>query len=191
LNFGSAIGVAGPDSTTPRGGSPRSGEDLGEQTLSLENVPSALLQASLHQEQGPEHTTKPLTTPSIQFVPIPLTGPLPWEAALKSLKDLIDGNVAPDVVAFSEVISICGKAGRADKALEAFALMEEVKVAPNMYTFNALVAACESNGFIGELPSVLRDAVTHGVYQSTLGYNQSSNVLNFHIYAVVANATGP
>jgi pentatricopeptide repeat protein len=191
LNFGSAIGVAGPDSTTPRGGSPRSGEDLGEQTLSLENVPSALLQASLHQEQGPEHTTKPLTTPSIQFVPIPLTGPLPWEAAYQSLSNLIVGDIIPHVADFSELISLCGKAGRADVALEVFDLMKKIKVSPNMYTINALIAACVNNGTFDSLRSILLDAVEYGVYKHTLGYDSVNNTLNFHIYAVVANATCP
>lgn len=56
--------------------------------------------------------------------------------------------------------------------------------------FDDVISACENGRHLFESLKVLQDAVDHGVFQKTLGYDPGSNTLDFHVSKVIAHRTG-
>lgn len=55
---------------------------------------------------------------------------------------MLSRGMKPDVVSYNTVMDACGKAGEYLKALELFALMEDMGVRPDRVSFNTAMDAC-------------------------------------------------
>ncbi len=176
----------------PKVGSPSSIGHVGSQESNpslRDSPPPTIQQVPAPLRQIPVAAQQPLTPPR-GFMFIPLDGPLPWKEAFACIRFAIEHGHPLNVVNFSELISACTTAGRVDEALEAFAMMKDLKIAPNDCTFDILISACESHGLFEKSDELLDDAVQRGVYQKSLGYDSKANELDLHRNKIVTGEPG-
>lgn len=112
--------------------------------------------------------------------------------AMAVFKDMRRARIAPTVITYSTLILACAKASDVTLAMKVFGDMRSAHITPNVITYHALVSAFDNDTHNGPnmAQQALAQAMADGVFQESLGYEQATNTLDFHLNKIEANFSG-